>query len=557
MKKIFLITLLTNFIYCQDLQLTLESLTRDIPTANFGGQTWRGPSWQDSAFVDSVATMCPDLLAFPPSPDLWNWETGWFYNQQFLDTCCVDSIELSWGQANADVLEITPVNFQNALDQLEAEGLYCLNMISSSFSKQLADINYGINNGVLFERIRLGDEMEKAGNELSISHFPTAQDYAFACDNYIDTIRNLLPNTKIAVSAGNYGLWNPRAQYWNEALYDMSNPADAFRWSAFFYLKDSDTIFTTKQLLAYPFDQIPTNESVRGFSDSITELQDYELWVGYNITDNTFDKRYLNRWSLVLMLSASHNVFLGNNLVKDISLFNVGGIFDNWDALDTENNFRKRATGIFASIWNKAKLNKNQASRISSESLIDSVTYFNNNGVSRVINYPKIFGWRFENNIDYSGSVILTNISEDTLDISVDGILSGNVTWEKWSSDSLYAFIDSLDYINVTSDNGTDNITILPFSINVARGNCINDTDNDGICDEVDNCPEDYNPGQEDIDNNNLGDVCDKIANTPVYSNTKKLVTVIDILGRQTFQKELQLLIYNDGTIEKKYLIGK
>ena len=109
----------------------------------------------------------------------------------------------------------------------------------------------------------------------------------------------------------------------------------------------------------------------------------------------------------------------------------------------------------------------------------------------------------------------------------------------------------------MTSDNGTDNITILPFSINVARGNCINDTDNDGICDEVDNCPEDYNPGQEDIDNNNLGDVCDKIADTPVYSNTKKLVTVIDILGRQTFQKELQLLIYNDGTIEKKYLIGK
>ena len=178
--------------------------------------------------------MYPDLLAFPPSPDLWNWETGWFYSQQFLDTCCVDSIELSWGQVNADVLEITPLNFQNALNQLEAEGLYCLNMISSSFSKQLTDINYGINNGVLFERIRLGDEMEKAGNELSISHFPTAQDYAFACDNYIDTLRSLLPNTKIAVSAGNYGSWNPRAQYWNEALYNMSNPADAFRWSAFF-----------------------------------------------------------------------------------------------------------------------------------------------------------------------------------------------------------------------------------------------------------------------------------------------------------------------------------
>ena len=556
MKKIFLITILTNFIYCQDLQLTLESITRDIPTANFGGQTWRGPSWQNSAFVDSVATMYPDLLAFPPSPDLWNWETGWFYSQQFLDTCCVDSIELSWGQVNADVLEITPLNFQNALNQLEAEGLYCLNMISSSFSKQLTDINYGINNGVLFERIRLGDEMEKAGNELSISHFPTAQDYAFACDNYIDTLRSLLPNTKIAVSAGNYGSWNPRAQYWNEALYNMSNPADAFRWSAFFYLKDSDTIFTTKQLLAYPFDQIPNNEEVRGFSDTITELQDYELWVGYNITDNTLDKRYLNRWSLVLMLSASHNLFLRNNLVKDISLFNVGGIFDNWDALDTENNFRKRATGVFASIWNKAKLDKNQATPISIPSkFIDTASYYNNNGTMRSINYPKIFGWRFENNNNYNGSIIITNISSDTITVSINNVLAGGVTWEKWHSDSLYTFIDSLSYIDVNSDIGTENITILPYSINVAYGNCLSDIDNDGVCDEIDNCPEDYNPNQEDLNFNEIGDICEEVSEIVEPTVNRKILTIVDVLGKKSNEKGLQLTIHLDGSVEKKYII--
>ena len=144
-------------------------------------------------------------------------------------------------------------------------------------------------------------------------------------DIYVDSIRQLLPNTKIAVSAGNFGSSNPRAQYWNEALYNMENPPDAFRWSAFFYLKETDTVFTTKQLLAYAFDQIPTYEGVRGFQDTITDLQNYELWVGYGITDNTLDKRYLNRWSLVLMFSASHTLFLNNKLVKDISMFNVGG----------------------------------------------------------------------------------------------------------------------------------------------------------------------------------------------------------------------------------------
>ena len=370
MKKLLLLIIpLLSFgqdskLVFQNFQLELDTFNRSIPTANFGGQTWRGPSWVDEVFNDSVATMYPDVLAFPPAPDLWDWQNGWFYPQTTLDTCCVDSISLNWGQLNAEIIEITPENFQNALNQIGAEGLYCLNMISSSISTQLADLNSAKNNGVNIERIRLGDEMGKAGNEHSISHYPTAEDYALTCNIYIDSIRQLLPNTKIAVSAGNFGNSNPRAQYWNEALYNMNNPADAFRWSAFFYLKETDTLFTTKQLLAYAFDQIPTYESIRCFQDTVSDLQNYELWVGYGITDNTLDKRYLNRWSLVLMYSASHHLFLTNKLVEDISMFNVGGIFENWDALDTQNNFRKRATGVFASIWNKAKLEKNRTTKI-------------------------------------------------------------------------------------------------------------------------------------------------------------------------------------------------
>jgi hypothetical protein len=557
MGKFIIISLyiFSSLLFSQSNQLETDTLKRSIPTANFGGQTWRGPSWVNGVFNDSVATMFPDVLAYPPCPDIWDWMNGWFYPQTFLDTCCLDPITLSWGQLNANVIEITPESFQNALNQIDAEGLYCLNMISSSISKQLADLNSAKNNGVGLERIRLGDEMEKAGNDLSISHFPTAEDYATACDIYIDSIRSILPNTKIAVSAGNYGNSNPRAQYWNEALYNMKNPADAFRWSAFFYLKEADTIFTTKQLLAYAFDQIPTYEQVRGFQDTIAELQDYELWVGYSITDNTSNKVYANRWSLVLMFSASHQLFLSNQLVKDISMFNVGGIFENWDALDTQNNFRKRATGIFAAIWNTTKLNKNTATKITTPPyLIDTVTYYNNNNVPREVAYPKLFGWRFENDSTFEGSLILTNISQDTLVVSVDSLLAGDVSWEKWHSDSLFDVIDSVNYINVIPDFGTTNIELLPYSINVAMGACLSDIDNDGVCDELDNCPTDFNPNQEDFNSDNIGDICDGIYLKEI-SEKKNLLIILDLLGKRGSTHGLQLHIYDDGSIEKKYII--
>ena len=464
---------LSGYVFSQALQLGLDTFNRSIPTANFGGQTWRGPSWVNEVFNDSVASMYPDVLAYPPSADIWDWQNGWFYPQEVLDTCCVDTITLNWGQLNATVIEITPENFQNALDHIGAEGLYCLNMISSSMSKQLADLQSAKENGVKIERIRLGDEMGKAGNDLSISHYPTAEDYAATCDMYIDSIRAMLPDTKIAVSAGNFGAYNPRAEEWNEALYNMTNQADAFRWSAFFYLKEADTLFTTKQLLAYAFDQIPAYEKARELQDTTANLQNYELWVGYGITDNTLDKRFLNRWSLVLMFSASHHLFLSNKLVEDISMFNVGGIFDNWEALDTQNGFRKRATGVFATIWNKAKRGKNRSIKIETPvHLMDSVTYLNSNNVPRTVVYPKLFGWKFENDSTVASSLVLTNISNDTLEVSVDSLLSGSVYWEKWHSDSLFDVIDHDNYIQLIPDTGHANIVLLPYSINVATSLC-------------------------------------------------------------------------------------
>ena len=77
-----------------------------------------------------------------------------------------------------------------------------------------------------------------------------------------------------------------------------------------------------------------------------------------------------------------------------------------------------------------------------------------------------------------------------------------------------------------------------PYSINVARGDCLNDLDSDGVCDEIDNCPEDYNPNQEDFNFDDVGDACDGGVILHEKSKEKSLITIIDVLGRQTSNKK-------------------
>ena len=55
-----------------------------------------------------------------------------------------------------------------------------------------------------------------------------------------------------------------------------------------------------------------------------------------------------------------------------------------------------------------------------------------------------------------------------------------------------------------------------------------NDIDLDGICNNLDNCPDLYNPQQEDFNNDNIGDACDGLYINEKLSN-RKLIRVIDI----------------------------
>lgn len=55
------------------------------------------------------------------------------------------------------------------------------------------------------------------------------------------------------------------------------------------------------------------------------------------------------------------------------------------------------------------------------------------------------------------------------------------------------------------------------------------DRDGDGVFDSEDNCPDDYNPDQEDLDEDGLGDICDPEPAVPIPEFTT--IGIIAILA--------------------------
>ncbi|MDC0189334.1 hypothetical protein OAJ42_00530 [Flavobacteriales bacterium] len=129
---------------------------------------------------------------------------------------------------------------------------------------------------------------------------------------------------------------------------------------------------------------------------------------------------------------------------------------------------------------------------------------------------------------------------------------TGSFSYDEWCSEDqedegfLCGCTDTIacNYsADATDDDGSCDYPEQYYNCN---GDCLIDTDTDGVCDELDNCPYDYNPNQEIV--------CD-ITSIYELSNTKNLITTLDVLGRENPNKGFQLHIYDDGTVEKKYLI--
>jgi len=140
-------------------------------------------------------------------------------------------------------------------------------------------------------------------------------------------------------------------------------------------------------------------------------------------------------------------------------------------------------------------------------------------------------------------STIIEMLTANTGDnINLDGLndVTMNYTWSMdsgWPNNSSVSWdISDLNIVAFIQNYTTKEV----YQAEVSRANEMNnDTDDDGVVNMEDNCPNTYNPNQDDIDGDGSGDACDACDNVNVYvlgningdvENGEPLIDVFDVL---------------------------
>ena len=434
----------------QPIQATLGTINHATPQigfntnahlpANYPNSSYSGANWTQQWFIDSTASIYPEILRYPGglNSNHWDWVTGWFRPPY---------------QPNSPPQTIRVDEFKPGADACNAEGLYVVNLETS-------DVHYEMDGLRHAEAIGLAPTLFELGNEHNLpnGNFPfqymTSLEYAQLAKIYYDSIKTEFPNSKICSVGGNT---NNRPD-WHSVIETEIPTIDAFAWHVYTHADNVDLVFNVNRALAVPFGTTAYTGSLAdrfvkgGFSSLGPEreiwITEYNLWEEQIASATTI----AGTWTHFLYLNAMHHFFLSQPSITMILNHSLASTGPHYYAIS---NFDKHITANGIAMRLLLDLSRG------SQTCQDMAFSGNPSMIYNNTTIPKLIGWKFNHTGMEKG--FICNFSIDTFKISLSTVFSNTMLFDQYFADTAFV-INGLSSINKLSGSSTDSITIYPFS---------------------------------------------------------------------------------------------
>ena len=506
------LTLLAFSLKAQELVHLQEGEEHPVPLMGYNAHMAHAPSWDDENFTDALKKLHPQILRYPGGSNsfYWDWKTGWTKsytellphlqqaNFQFEGEKIISSERLrSLAKANKNKdsfwTQILRYNkksirpnkiehFKNGLLQNKSEGVFCLNVVSSTIQYELQLLKKAQELEMTINFIELGNEINHPN--LILEHFyPNAQAYADTCVKWAKEIWAVFPDAQIGVVGGNK---NNRTKEWNETLISsfengVPEKIEQLNFILHYYshLKKPLYQFNNedeyRQLMSYP--KIDIRNKLKKWHWSRTNS--FESWITeYNISEKK-PHDLNNKWIHGLFVSNQIHQLLSQTNARLFNFHSIGSdAFPGFAVLDLmskdERYLQPTASGIVTSLWNRLTADAESFQNIELDNELWEIYYAskltchcpNNPRLPTTIEFNPIHAYRSSK--EGKQKLLLTNTSEKSIQINLSEIGISNGFMEQYSGSLTHDVRGELnqgDDWKVTKKEVHNKIEIPPYSI--------------------------------------------------------------------------------------------
>ena len=487
------ILLYSIFIFISNNVLGQKNITFSIgedffsPKIGYNSPLIHSPNWEDNEFNLAITKLSPSLIRYPGGSIsfYWDWENGKpksysdfskkiikydsKYTEEYLKVNSHNQKSSFFKQLkryNASDITIKKLShFSKVLHRSKSEGIFVLNIISSSLKEEIEMLKNAKKENIKIKYVEIGNEINHK-HELLQKVYTDAKTYADTCENWIKSIKEFFPKTKIGIVGGSKGEFKD----WNEVL------AKRFKndKNVFFILHHYPILYQDFDINNYndfkkfiSLSEINLDKKLKEWKWE--ETIGYSTWVTeFNIIQKNKNKIH-NTWAHALFNSNQIHQFIKKTKAEIIIFHSIGSNkFSQFSAIDLTKNYEGKylmtAPGLSTHLWSKFLSNSNKITEIK----------FDNNfwTFNSLIKFNPIHAYKtIKNN---KTVLFICNSTNDSYSINTSMLGIKSATIEQYFGDLKNNISDEINQINSWKKNieiFKDSFILPPYSINLITEN--------------------------------------------------------------------------------------